>query len=683
MTPQDRTCIDTLRILSAEAVERARSGHPGMPMGAAGMAYVLWTRFLRHNPAHPRWPDRDRFLLSPGHGSMLLYALLHLSGYELSLEEIRRFRQWGSLTPGHPEQGLTPGVEVTTGPLGQGFAHAVGMAMAERYLAHRFNRPGHEIVDHDTYVLASDGDLMEGITQEAASLAGHLRLGRLIVLYDDNRITIEGPTSLAWSDDTPARFAALGWHTQSVDGEDLAGLTLALEHARAEASRPSLIAVRTHIGHGSPGRQDSAKAHGEPLGEEELRLTKQALGWPEEPPFHVPPEAHEVFGAARARGARWEEEWQERMTAYGRAHPELKAQWDRWQAGEPPPGWRESLEAIAIPEAPAATRAVSGQILQSLAEAMPNLVGGSADLGPSNNTVLRGRGNFGPGEANGPNIHFGIREHAMAAAVNGLTLHGGLRAYGATFLTFSDYLRPALRLAALMRVPSLFVFTHDSIGVGEDGPTHQPIEHLAALRAIPGLTVIRPADARETREAWQVAIERRGPVALILTRQKVPALPRRERAQGEKSMPRLARGGYILAEAPGDPGQPPDLILLATGSEVALCLSARERLEQEGLRARVVSLPSWELFEEQPESYRRQVLPPGVRARLSVEAGVRLGWERYVGDEGAILSLDRFGASAPAEVLFERFGFTVEAVTDRARSLCGKRPARPAAGRIG
>ncbi|MBM3318355.1 MAG: transketolase, partial [Candidatus Eisenbacteria bacterium] len=678
-----------LRILSAEAVEQARSGHPGMPMGAAGMAYVLWTRFLRHDPRDPRWPDRDRFVLSAGHGSMLLYSLLHLSGYDLTLEEIRRFRQWGSLTPGHPEYGRTPGVETTTGPLGQGFANAVGMAMAERFLAGRFNRPGRAIVDHRTYVLAGDGDLMEGVTHEAASLAGHLRLGRLIVLYDDNRITIEGPTSLAWSDDTPARFAALGWQVQSATGEEPQGLTAAIESALADEARPSLIAVRTHIGQGSPNRQDSAKAHGEPLGEEELRLTKQALGWPLAPAFHIPEEAREVFRAAAARGADRRREWLASLEAYAREFPELKAEWDRWQSGEPPCGWREDLAAMEIPAEPTATRVASGLAIQRLARRMPNLVGGSADLGPSNNSVIAGQGSFTPGAVEGPNIHFGVREHAMAAAVNGLALHGGLRPYCATFLVFSDYMRPSLRLAALMGVPSLFLFTHDSIGVGEDGPTHQPVEHLAALRAIPGLTVIRPADARETVEAWQTALERGGPVALVLTRQKVPALARGlDRATtGEAAgapagarggapagaVPPVARGAYILAEEPAPADGPPELILIGTGSETSLCLEAQRRLAALGIRARAVSMPSWELFDEQDEAYRHRVLPPAVSARLAVEAAVPMGWERYVGQEGAILAMGRFGASAPAEALFARFGFTVEHILELALALL-KRP---------
>jgi transketolase len=675
MTPLDRTCINTLRILSAESVERARSGHPGLPMGAAGMAYVLWTRFLRHNPRHPRWPERDRFLLSAGHGSMLLYALLHLTGYELSLEEILRFRQWGSLTPGHPERGETPGVEVTTGPLGQGFANAVGMALAERFLSAHFNRPDHPIVDHFTYVLAGDGDLMEGITHEAASLAGHLKLGKLIVLYDDNRITIEGSTSLAMSDDTPKRFAALGWQVLSAADEDLDGIARAIEEARADGGHPSLIAVRTHIGHGSPHRQDSAKAHGEPLGPEELRLTKEALGWPLEPPFYIPDEARDAFRMAVDRGAAREAEWRTRLTAYAAAFPKEKAEWDLWQARGLPDGWRDALKSIETQEA-MATRVASGRAIQALASVMPNLVGGSADLGPSNNTLIAGRGDFVPGGVQGPNIHFGVREHAMAAAVNGMALHGGLRPYCATFLTFSDYMRPSLRLAALMQAPGIFVFTHDSIGVGEDGPTHQPVEHLPSLRAVPGLTVVRPADARETIEAWEVAVEGDGPVALILTRQKVPALTReRMRLGANLGKSPVALGAYVLSETSAAESRKPDIILIGTGSEVALCLAAQARLETQGIAARVVSMPSWELFEQQDDAYRAFVLPPGTRARLAVEASVPFGWERYTGRDGAIIGMPGFGASAPAETLFERFGFTAEAVFARANALLSEQMA--------
>ncbi|MCK4411955.1 MAG: transketolase [Candidatus Eisenbacteria sp.] len=683
MNSLDRTCINTIRMLSVDAVQQARSGHPGMPMGAAAMAYVLWTRFLRHNPADPAWPDRDRFILSAGHGSMLLYSLLHLTGYDLALDELIAFRQWGSATPGHPEAGQTPGVEVTTGPLGQGFANAVGMAMAERYLATYFNRPGHAIVDHDTYVIAGDGDMMEGISHEAASLAGHLKLGRLICLYDDNRITIEGSTSLAMSDATTDRFSAYGWHTQSVDGNDLEQVTRAIENARAQRDQPSLIVARTHIGHGSPGRQDTAKAHGEPLGAEELARTKEALGWPPEPPFHIPEEAREFFAQARAKGARWEQEWQERLAAYGRDFPEQQAEWKRCQARELPPGWPETLRALKTATTPVATRSASGRAINALAQRIPNLLGGSADLGPSNNTVIHDRGAFVPGAVNGPNIHFGVREHAMAAAVNGIALHGGLRPYCATFLAFSDYMRPALRLAALSQIPAIFVFTHDSISLGEDGPTHQPVEHLPALRAIPGLTVIRPADERETFEAWELALRASGPTALILTRQKVPALARDRmrvgaeatdtaldgEADGDAGAVPVARGAYVLSAADAAAEEPPRLILIASGSEVALCIEAQTQLASAGISCRVVSMPSWELFVAQSPAYREFVLPARCTARLAVEAAIPLGWERFTGDHGAILGMQGFGASAPADVLCERFGFTVAAVVARARAL--------------
>jgi len=678
MSPLDPLCIDTIRMLSADAVQRARSGHPGMPMGAASMAYALWTRFLRHDPRHPDWPDRDRFLLSAGHGSMLLYSLLHLSGYELSRDEIRNFRQWGSRTPGHPEHGLTPGVEVTSGPLGQGFANGVGMAMAERFLAARFNRPGRTIVDHFTYAIVSDGDLMEGISHEAASLAGHLKLGKLIYLYDDNRITIEGATSLAWSDDTRRRFEAYGWHVQQVDGDDLEAVTGAIAHARETLDRPSLIAARTHIGHGSPNRQDSAKAHGEPLGEEELARTKQALGWPLEPAFHVPEEVRAHMGQAVARGEAWEHEWRAGLDAYARAFPADKAEWDLWMSRGLPEGWDEELRAeaekIDAAGQPMATRAASGRALNLLARKVGNLVGGSADLGPSNNTTLTDHGDFLPGAVEGPNVHFGVREHAMAAAVNGMALHGGVRPYCGTFLVFSDYMRPSLRLAAMSHASGIFIFTHDSIGVGEDGPTHQPIEHLAALRAIPGLVVIRPADARETIEAWQVALRRGGPVALALSRQKLPSLQRtrvrlREETRQAADEAAVALGAYVLSEAAGEA---PEVILIATGSEVARWVEAQGRLEAGRVATRVVSMPSWELFEEQPEAYRRFVLPKAVKVRLAVEAAAPFGWERYTLDPRAVIGMTRFGASAPGPVLFEKFGFTADAIAARALALLGR-----------
>jgi len=662
----DLLCVNTIRFLSADAVQNAKSGHPGMPMGAAAMAHVLWTRFLRHNPADPTWPDRDRFVLSAGHGSMLLYALLHLTGYDLPLEEIQRFRQWGSRTPGHPEFRLTPGVDATTGPLGQGVGNAVGMAIAERHLAARFNRPGHTIVDHDTYVLCSDGDLMEGVAAEAVSLAGHLGLARLVCLYDDNAVSLAGKTGLSFSEDVPRRFEAYGWHTQAVpDGNDLDAIDRALRAARAETERPSLIAVRTVIGYGAPRKQGTHEAHGEPLGEEELRGAKQALGWPVDPPFLLPEAAIARFREARARGARWQGDWAARIMAYETAHPDLARLWQDGQAGRLTPGWDAGLPAFP-PDAPVATRDASGAVLQAVSPRLPHLIGGDADLAPSTKTLVKGAGSFLRGDAAGRHLHFGVREHAMGAAANGIAYHGGLLVYCGTFFTFSDYMRPAVRLAALSELPVVYVWTHDSIGVGEDGPTHQPVEHLAALRAMPNLVVIRPADAAETVVAWRIALaRRRGPTALVLTRQKVPVLDRAIYAAAEGA----ARGAYVLADAPGSP---PELILIATGSEVALVVAAQAALVKEGVRARVVSMPSWELFEAEPLEYRRAVLPPGVRCRLAVEAGASFGWERWVGSEGATLTLDRFGASAPGDVTMRELGFTVEGVLARAHALLGR-----------
>jgi len=670
MTPLEMLSVNTIRILSAEAIQKARSGHPGMPMGAATLAYVLWSRFLKHNPRNPLWPDRDRFVLSAGHGSMLLYCLLHLTGYDLDLDEIRSFRQWGARTAGHPEFGLTPGVEVTTGPLGQGLGHAVGMAMAERYLARRFNRPDHTIVDHRTYAIVGDGDLMEGISHEAASLAGHLKLGKLIVLFDDNRITIEGETSLATSEVTLDRFAAYGWATEAVDGDDADALTEVMERARRNDEQPTLIAARTHIGHGCPQKQDTASAHGAPLGEEALQATREALAWPGEAPFHIPEEVRGHFREAVDRGHAWEEQWRARLEAYASAFPEEFVDWTRWQAGSLPEDWAEILWSLDLGPEPMATRSASGRILNGLAPAVGNLVGGSADLGPSNNTTIASQGAFEPGVVEGPNVHFGVREHAMAAAAGGMALHGGLRPYTGTFLVFSDYMRPSIRLAAMMGIGVTYVFTHDSIGLGEDGPTHQPIEQLASLRAMPGLTVIRPADARETQEAWWVALQRPGPVALILTRQKVSPLSREGLSlpPGWETgpTPPTARGAYVLVR---EESAAPDVILIATGSEVAVAREACDRLATEGIQARLVSMPSWELFEEQPTEYRDAVLPPQLTARISVEAGSPFGWERYVGPSGTAIGIDRFGASAPAPVLFERFGFTADRLVAEARRL--------------
>ncbi|MDH7486166.1 MAG: transketolase [Anaerolineae bacterium] len=655
----DRLCADTLRMLAADAVQKANSGHPGMPMGMADAAYVLWTRFLKHNPAHPTWPDRDRFVLSAGHGSMLLYGLLHLTGYDLPLEELMNFRQWGSRTPGHPEHGLTPGVEVTTGPLGQGFAVGVGMALAERWLAARFNRPGFPIVDHYTFAIVSDGDLMEGISHEAASLAGHLGLGRLIYLYDDNGISIDGPTTLTFTEDVLARFTAYGWHVQRVDGHDQAAVEAAIRLAQAETERPSLIACRTHIGFGSPHKQDTAGVHGEPLGEEELRLTKENLGWPQEPRFYIPDEVLPVFRAARPQGAARQQAWDELFARYQQIHPDLAAEFQRVMAGELPAGWEAALPAFTPADGAIATRNASGTTLSAIAEAVPELLGGSADLHPSNKTYLKGYAAIRRGDFSGRNLHFGVREHAMGGILNGLALHGGIIPYGGTFLVFSDYMRPSIRLAAMMGAHVIYVFTHDSIGVGEDGPTHQPVEQLAALRAIPGLTVIRPADARETVEAWRVALQhRQGPVALALSRQNLPVLDTAvDLRQG------VARGAYVLADSPD-----PEVVLIGSGSEVHVALAARELLAGQSVAARVVSMPSWELFDAQPQEYREVVLLPGL-PRVAVEAGVSQGWHKYVGSEGATVSVDRFGASAPYKVLMRQYGITAEHVAERALGL--------------
>jgi len=659
-------CVNAIRMLAADAVQKAKSGHPGMPMGAAAMAYVLWTRFLKHNPANTRWPDRDRFVLSAGHGSMLLYALLHLTGYELTLDDIQHFRQWESKTPGHPEVGVTPGVETTTGPLGQGFANGVGMAIAERHLAAEFNRPGHTIVDHYTYAIVSDGDLMEGVASEAASLAGHLKLHKLITLYDDNHISIDGSTSLAFTEDVGRRFEAYGWDVHSVaNGNDLAAVEAAIRAAQAETGRPSLIMCRTHIGYGSPNKQDSSKAHGEPLGEDEVKLTKERLGWPLTPAFLVPEEARQEFRKAVERGKARETEWQQRFSAYAAAFPDEAARWEQYMSGKLPPGWDTGLPAFAPGDPALATRAASGKVLHALSPKVTNLLGGSADLAPSNNTYVQGVPEFQPGSYAGRNFHFGVREHAMGSVSNGMALHGGLRPYTGTFLIFSDYMRPAMRLAALMQVPVIFIFTHDSIGVGEDGPTHQPVEHLAALRAIPSLTVIRPADANETVEAWRIALTHSGPTCLVLTRQNLPVLDRARMEPGGG----VARGAYVLA----DPQQGhPQVILIATGSEVTVAAGAQKLLAERGVAARVVSMPSWDLFERQPQSYRDSVLPPTVTARVAIEAAVPLGWHKYVGPAGEIVGMTRFGASAPGPVLFEKFGFTAENVAARAMALLTK-----------
>ncbi|HEY63862.1 MAG TPA: transketolase [Caldilineae bacterium] len=663
LTPElEELCVNTIRTLTMDAVQKANSGHPGMPMGMADVAFVLWTRFLRHNPRNPKWVNRDRFVLSAGHGSMLLYSLLYLTGYDLSLEEIKRFRQWESKTPGHPEYGLTPGVETTTGPLGQGFANGVGMALAERMLAARFNRPGFEIVNHYTYAIVSDGDLMEGISHEAAALAGHLGLGKLIYLYDDNGISIDGPTSLTYSDDVAKRFEAYHWHVQKVDGHDRQAVAEAIRAAQAETQRPSIIICRTHIAYGSPNKQDTAASHGAPLGEEEVRLTKRNLGWPEDAQFLVPEEALAVFRQAIEEGAQREQEWNELFSRYKTEYPDLAAEFERVMAGRLPERWEDQLPVFKAGDPDIATRAASGATLNALVPVIPELIGGSGDLTPSNNTRAKDMEEVKPGDFSGRYIHFGVREHGMGGIMNGIALHGGLIPYGGTFLVFSDYMRPSIRVAAMMGVHVIYVFTHDSIFVGEDGPTHQPVEHLAALRAIPNLVVIRPADANETVEAWKVALTRSGPVALALTRQKLPILDRSQLAPASE----LHKGAYVLADAAN--GRP-DVILIATGSEVALALQARDLLAVDGIQARVVNMPSWELFEEQPQSYREEVLPPDITRRVAIEAAVRQGWDRYIGPEGIFIGLDRFGASAPYKVLAEKFGFTPERVAEAARSL--------------
>jgi transketolase len=676
-TEIDEININTIRLLAADAVQAAESGHPGMPMGMAAPAYVLWSRFLRHNPGNPLWPNRDRFILSAGHGSMLLYALLHLSGYELSLDELRRFRQWGSMTPGHPERGLTPGVETTTGPLGQGFGNGVGMAIAERYLAHLFNRPGHGVVDHYTYAIVSDGDLMEGVASEAASLAGHLRLGKLIYLYDDNGISIEGSTDLSFTEDVPMRFRAYGWQVQAVDGLDLPGIEEAIHAAQAERERPSLIAVKTHIGYGSPNKQDTAAAHGEPLGADEVRLTKQALGWPLEPAFYIPDAVRGYFQEQQEHWSYMEADWHRVFEEYRQAYPELAESFERAMAGELPAGWQERLSEFP-PGVAVATRNASGEVLSAIAPVVPALVGGSADLAPSTKTYLQGFGDQQAANPGGRNLRFGVREHAMGAIVNGLAAHGGVRPFGSTFFVFSDYMRPALRLSALMALPVVWVYTHDSILVGEDGPTHQPVEQLASLRAIPHLVTIRPADANETVVAWQVALERQGPTALILTRQNVPVFDRRAVAPATG----LRRGAYVLLDAEG---RRPDLILIGTGSEVSLAMEAQAILATRDIQARVVSMPSWELFEAQPAAYRQEVLPDDVLVRLAVEAGSPQGWERYVGPFGGVLGISgRFGASAPYKVLATHFGFTAANVVAQAEALLESQPkkAQLMAGRL-
>ncbi len=678
----DELSINTIRFLSVDAVEKANSGHPGLPMGAAAMAYVLWTRFLKHSPANPKWFDRDRFILSAGHGSMLLYSLLYLTGYDLPLEQIEQFRQWGSKTPGHPEYGVTPGVEVTTGPLGQGFANGVGMAIAEAYLAARYNRPGHDIIDHYIYSIVGDGDLMEGVSAEAASLAGHLELGRLIYLFDNNHVSLAASTNLTFTEDVAKRFQAYGWHTQTVDnGNDLEAVDRAIRAARDEKQRPSLILVHNHLGYGAPHKQDTFAAHGSPLGADEVKAAKQNLGWPEDPPFYVPDEALSHFREAVDRGTQAETEWDARFRDYARAFPAEAAELRRLIDGVLPAGWDSDIPTFPADPKGMATRVAASKVMDSFAPKLPEFIGSSADLNPSTHTIMKGLGDFQPqkyasgdtqGAAGGAwgyggrNIHYGVREHAMGSTMNGMAAHGGILPFGSTFLIFSDYMRPPIRLAAIMDLHTIYVFTHDSIGVGEDGPTHQSVEQLANLRAVPTLIVIRPADANETAVAWKVAVETRNrPVALVLSRQNVPTFDRATLAPAEW----LRRGAYVLSDV--DDGRP-DLILIATGSEVGLALEAKTKLAEQKVGVRVVSMPSWELFEVQSQQYRDSVLPPEVRSRLSIEAASPFGWSRWVGDDGDIIGVDHFGASAPTDVVMREYGFSVENVVKRTLALIGR-----------
>lgn len=676
----DKLCINTIRFLSVDAVQKANSGHPGLPLDAAPMGYILWTRYLKHNPSNPNWFDRDRFVLSAGHGSMLLYSLLHLTGYDLPLSQIQQFRQWGSKTPGHPERGHTPGVEVTTGPLGQGFGNGVGMAIAEAHLASLFNRPDFEIINHYTYALVSDGDLMEGIASEAASLAGHLKLGKLIYLYDNNHVSLAAGTNITFTEDRAERFKAYGWHTQTIeDGNDLEAISNAIEQARLETDRPSLILVRTHLGYGSPNKQDTYQAHGSPLGEEEVKLTKKNLGWPEEPPFYIPEQALDHFRESIDRGEWAEEQWQTLFSAYAYRYPELAKELERLIQGNLPEGWDNEFPDFSSGSKPLATRVASGKVMNFLADRIPELMGGSADLDPSTHTALENKGDFespvltveddqgssgGGWSYWGRNLHFGVREHGMGSILNGMAAHGGFMPYGSTFLIFSDYMRPPIRLASLMNLHVIYIFTHDSIGLGEDGPTHEPVEQLVGLRAIPNLVVFRPADANETAIAWELAVQERDrPVALVLTRQKLPVLNKEKYTSLTNG---VRSGGYILAEAAR--GDRPDIILVATGSEVHLALAARLKLEEEGIHARVVSLPCWRIFSEQPKEYHKVVFPDKIPL-LAIEAGVSLGWQSYVGPSMEVVGVDRFGASAPGDVVMREYGFNIDNVCARAREV--------------
>jgi len=677
----DNICVNTLRFLAADTVQKANSGHPGLPMGAAAMTYTLWTRMLKHNPLNPSWVDRDRFVLSAGHGSALLYALLHLTGYDLSMEDLQSFRQWNSRTPGHPESYLTPGVETTTGPLGQGVGNAVGMAIAEAHLAERFNRPGYPIVNHFTYVLAGDGCLMEGVAAEACSLAGHLQLGKLVVLYDDNQISLSGSTNLSFREDVEGRFKAYGWHVQHVhDGNDIESIERALSAAQTVTNKPSLIVVHTHIGYGAPNKQDSYEAHGSPLGMGELIAAKEKLGWPAEPMFHIPVEAQAHYCQSVDKGRKVEDEWDHTFAAYAQEYPDMATEFKRVMNGELPANWHTDLPNFPADATGLATRKASERVMQALAVKLPELMGGSADLNPSTFTWLKGAGDFQPpslsqtsvqGAVGGPwgyqgrNIHFGVREHALGAIVNGMARHAGLIPYGSTFFVFADYVRPSLRLSAIMGIGAVWVFTHDSIGVGEDGPTHQPVEHLSALRGIPNLLVIRPCDANETTWSWKLAIEnRQRPTALVLSRQNVPTLDRTVFASPEGTL----RGAYVLNPAVSQP----DVILMATGSEVALIVEAEKQLAAKGIHVRLVSMPCWELLEEQDADYRESVLPSAVTARVAVEAGISQGWHKWIGDKGAMITLDHYGASAPAPKLMEEFGFTVEHVVEEALAVIEK-----------
>ncbi len=663
----EQLAVNTIRTLAMDGVQKANSGHPGMPMGMAAAAYVLWTRCMKYSPTQPRWPNRDRFILSAGHGSMLLYSMLHLTGYEdYTLDQLKQFRQWGSLTPGHPEVELSPAIETTTGPLGQGFANGVGMAIGAESLAAHFDRPGHELFDYHIYAIVSDGDLMEGVAAEAASMAGHLKLGRLIYIYDDNEISIDGKTSIAFTEDRAKRFESYGWHVQTVtDGNDLDGIEAAIRAAQAD-SRPSIICVRAVIGYGSPNRAGTSKAHGEPLGVEEVRLTKQNLGWPYEEPFTVPGEVLAHFRQAVDRGVKLEAEWREKLAGYASAHPELAAEWEQWEAGKLPENWQAAMPVFPS-DKQMATREASGKVLNAFAGVLPMLLGGSADLRPSNNTFLEGLGEFQPESYGGRNFHFGVREHAMGSVMNGMALTRPLIPYGGTFMVFYDYMRSAVRMAAIMGLRTIYVYTHDSIGLGEDGPTHQPIEQLMGMRTVPNLTTIRPADANETAVAWRIAIENEhGPTALALTRQKLPVFDRTKFGSAEG----VARGAYVLSPSPTGKL---DGILIASGSEVSLAVEAQEMLAAEGISVSVVSMPSWELFEKQSREYRDEVLPPAVTARLAIEAGVTLGWSKYVGAKGEVIGLDRFGASAPYQILMEKFGFTAANAVAKLKGLVGDR----------